>query len=312
MHHFIQASDIRPASAFPEEAAGYRRFSLSDRGCGAVHSGWGLSELDANGHVNEHVQSFEKSFYVLEGNPVLVLDRRAFRLEPGACGLIPVGMRQAWLGPETGTAKWIDMNTPVPRGVNYADDTYFIGPPPDVPIEELDIRDPTSRHLFRMADDDIKVDALRTGLRKDAPKVSASMATALLVYSGISLKMLVDQRLDAALHTMFMVEYEPNGNAHPHDHPLEEAYYIVDGEVEAWADDEKYLMKAGDFLWAGVGCTHAFYNKSGTTVRWLETQSPQPPARHSYRFARDWEHFAEKLQNRRAAEGSTRKKTVNE
>ena len=59
-------------------------------------------------------------------------------------------------------------------------------------------------------------------LKKDAPKVSASMATALLVYSGIALKMLVDQRLDAALHTMFMVEYEPGGNAHPHDHPLED------------------------------------------------------------------------------------------
>ena len=94
-----------------------------------------------------------------------------------------------------------------------------------------------------MAEDDIKVDSVRTGLKKDAAKVSASMATALLVYSGISLKMLVDQRLDAALHTMFMVEYEPNANAHPHDHPLEEAYYIMYGEVEAWADDEKYLMK---------------------------------------------------------------------
>ncbi len=146
-----------------------------------------------------------------------------------------------------------------------------------------------------MAEDDIKVDSVRTGLKKDAAKVSASMATALLVYSGISLKMLVDQRLDAALHTMFMVEYEPNANAHPHDHPLEEAYYIMHGEVEAWADDEKYLMKPGDFLWAGVGCTHAFYNRSNTTVRWLETQSPQPPARNSYRWARDWEYVAEQL-----------------
>ena len=91
---------------------------------------------------------------------------------PGACGLIPVGMKQAWLGPDSGTAKWIDMNTPVPKGVNFADDTYFLGPPPEVLIEALDIRDPTSRHLFRMADDDIKVDALRMGLRKDAPKVS--------------------------------------------------------------------------------------------------------------------------------------------
>jgi mannose-6-phosphate isomerase-like protein (cupin superfamily) len=296
MHHFIAADAIRPTPAFPGNASGYRRFSLSDRSVGAVHSGWGLCELDAGGHVDSHLQSFEKSFYVLSGNPVLVLDGRGYRLAPGACGLIPVGMKQAWLGPQSGTARWIDMNTPVPKGVNYADDTYFLGPPPQVEIRDLDIRDPSSRYLFRMTDDDIKVDSLRTGLKKDAPKVSASMATALLVYSGISLKMLVDQRLDAALHTMFMVEYEPNGNAHPHDHPLEEAYYIVEGEVEAWADDDKYLMKPGDFLWAGVGCTHAFYNRSNSTVRWLETQSPQPPARHSYRFARDWEYFAEQLQ----------------
>jgi quercetin dioxygenase-like cupin family protein len=310
MHHFIGASDIRPTPAFPSESSGYRRFSLSDRDCGAVHSGWGLCELDAGGHVNQHLQSFEKSFYVQEGNPVLILDNRAWRLQPGACGLIPIGMKQAWLGGDNGTAKWIDMNTPVPKGENYADDTYFLGPPPEVVVEDLDIRDPTSRHLFRMADDDIKVDALRTGLKKDAPKVSASMATALLVYSGISLKMLVDERLDAALHTMFMVEYEPNGNAHPHDHPLEEAYLIVDGEVEAWADDKKYLMKPGDFLWAGVGCTHAFYNRSNTTVRWLETQSPQPPARHSYRFSRDWEYFREQLDKKKADQSAPQKKTA--
>jgi hypothetical protein len=62
MHHFISAADIRPTPAFPAEASAYRRFSLSDRACGAVHSGWGLCELDANGHVNQHLQSFEKSF----------------------------------------------------------------------------------------------------------------------------------------------------------------------------------------------------------------------------------------------------------
>jgi hypothetical protein len=30
-------------------------------------------------------------------------------------------------------------------------------------------------------------------------------------------------------------------------------------------------------------------------VRWLETQAPQPPARHSYRFTRDWEYLAAAL-----------------
>jgi quercetin dioxygenase-like cupin family protein len=299
MHHFIGAQDIAPAAAFPGQSDRYRRFALSDRSVGAVHTGWGLCEMDAGGHLDSHIQSFEKSFFVLEGHPVLILDGRGVRLEPGACGLIPVGMTQAWLGPEAGqsdtTARWIDMNAPCPKGENFAGDTYFQGPPPAVKIKDLDIRDPSSRHLFRMAEDDIKIDSLRTGLKTDAPKVSASMATALLAYSGIALKMLVDQRLDAALHTMFMVEYEPGGNAHPHDHPLEEAYYVVDGEVEAWADDEMYLMQPGDFLWAGVGCTHAFYNRSDTTVRWLETQSPQPPARNSYRFARDWDYVRQQM-----------------
>ncbi|HET8699165.1 MAG TPA: cupin domain-containing protein [Gammaproteobacteria bacterium] len=300
-HHFVRAADVKPAPAFPRNAAGYRRFALSDRSVGAVHSGWGLAELDAGGHVDQHVQSFEKSFYVLEGNPALIMEGRGFRLSPGACGLIPVGMKHAWLGPTSGTARWLDMNAPCPKGPNFADDTYFLGPPPKVEVADFDIRDPSSRHLFRMAEDDIKVDAVRTGMKKDAAKVSASMATALLVYSGISLKMLVDQRLDAALHTMFMVEYEPNANAHPHDHPLEEAYYIMFGEVEATADDKQYLMKPGDFLWAGVGCTHSFYNRSGANVRWLETQSPQPPARNSYRWARDWDYVKEQIASKGAA-----------
>jgi len=254
-----------------------------------------MCELDAGGHIDTHVLSFEKSFFVIEGNPVLILDGQGYRLEPGACGLIQVGTPHSWLGPKDGMARWTDMNAHCPKGENGSENTYFLGPPAKAKINDLDIRDPINRHIFRMSDDDIKVENLRMGLKTDAPKVSASMATALLVYSGIALKMLVDERLGAALHKSFMVEYVPGGNALPHDHPLEEAYIIVDGEVEAWADGEKYLMREGDFLWTGVGCVHAFFNKSDTTVRWLETQSPLPPARHSYRFVRDWDYLKDQI-----------------
>ena len=144
----------------------------------------------------------------------------------------------------------------------------------------------------------MELDRLKVGAAVDEPTVSASMATALLAYSGIAVKMLVDQRLDAQLHTMFMVEYEPGGVAHPHDHPLEEAYVILEGEVEAEADGERYQLRAGDAFWTGVGCVHAFYNTSGAPVRWLETQAPQPPARHSYRFNRDWEYLQSRLASR--------------
>jgi hypothetical protein len=31
-------------------------------------------------------------------------------------------------------------------------------------------------------------------------------------------------------------------------------------------------------------------------VRWIETQAPQPPAQHSYRFNRDWEYLEQLLE----------------
>jgi mannose-6-phosphate isomerase-like protein (cupin superfamily) len=107
--------------------------------------------------------------------------------------------------------------------------------------------------------------------------------------------MMVDSDLGAQLSTMFMVQYEPAGLAGAHDHPLEETYLILDGEVYGWFDGEKYHLKPGDCAWAGVGCVHEFRNATEDIVRWLETQAPQPPRRHSYRFRRDWKYLEEKL-----------------
>ncbi len=295
VHHVLTAKDIRLKPEYPGHAKGFSRCSAVDRSVGSTHTGIGLNQLEAGGHVDTHVQSFEEYFYISEGEVTLILDGRACQLGKGACGIIPIGVPHAWLGPKSGAAKWIDMVTPIPRGPDEPQDTFFLGPPKAYEEAPLDIRDPRSRHFFRVAEDDLKLDNLRLGMKKDAPKVSASMATALLAYSGIALKMLVDQRLSAALGTMFILEYEPGGCAHLHDHPLEEAYIILDGEVEAHADGKVYNLKPGDVMWAGVGCIHAFFNRTDTTVRWLETQSPQPPARHSYRFNRDWEYLKEKL-----------------
>jgi glyoxylate utilization-related uncharacterized protein len=72
------------------------------------------------------------------------------------------------------------------------------------------------------------------------------MASAVLAYSGIAVKMLVDQRLDAQLHTMFMVDYQPGACANPHDHPFEESYYMLEGEVDVVADGDRYTLRAGD------------------------------------------------------------------
>jgi mannose-6-phosphate isomerase-like protein (cupin superfamily) len=130
---------------------------------------------------------------------------------------------------------------------------------------------------------------------QDMLAVSASMRTALLVYSGITVKMMVDNDLGARLSTMFMVQYEPAGLAGAHDHPFEETYMILEGEVDARFDGAYYRLKPGDIAWAGVGCIHEFSNPANVPVRWLETQAPQPPSRYSYRFRRDWTYLEDAL-----------------
>ena len=298
MHHLVRAQDVKPRTEYARHSTGFQRSSLIDRSAGAVHTAFGLCVLQEQGFLDSHVHSFEELFYIVKGSPTLVLADRAHGLMPGACGVVPIGVPHAWLGPRQGTATWLDLLTPIPRQEGEPTDTFFVGRAQQMDFAELDIRDPRSRHLFRMSDDDITLSKLTAGSRVNAPTVSASMATALLAYSGIAVKMLVDQRLGATLGTMFMVEYQPGGVAHLHDHPLEEAYYILEGEVEAVADDATYTLRAGDAFWTGVGCIHGFVNRSAATVRWLESQSPQPPLHHSYRFNRDWDYLQEKLRER--------------
>jgi quercetin dioxygenase-like cupin family protein len=297
VHHVVRADQIKPRPAYTGRSEGFARYPVVDRGAGSVHQSVGICTLEANGSVDEHLHSFEESFFVLEGSPVLVLDGHGVRLRPGACGVMPVGVPHAWQADEP--ARWIDACAPQPREDEATGpDTFFIGHPAQAEPLPLDVRDPRTRNFFRLDEGQMELDRLKAGAPVDEPTVSASMATALLAYSGIAVKMLVDQRLDAQLHTVFMVEYEPGGVAHPHDHPLEEAYVILEGEVEAHADGEQYTLRAGDAFWTGVGCVHAFYNRTDARVRWLETQAPQPPARHSYRFNRDWEYLQSRIADR--------------
>ncbi len=288
----VRRDDIVLAPGPPERTAGLLRAILVGGETGATHTGLSKIRLE-NGHVATHLHSFESSFYILSGNPVLYLDGRGVRLQPEACGAIPPGVPHSWRADEV--ADWVEMASPRPRGADQPPDTFWLGPAGSTEPEPLDLRDPRNRNLFLLGAEDMDVDRLRAGSRVAAPTVSASMATAALVYSGITVKMLVDKRLDAQLHTMFMVAYQPGAVAHPHDHPFEEAYVMLEGEVEVVADGDRHTLYPGDVFWTATGCVHAFYETRGGTVKWLETSAPGPPDRHSYRFERDWEYLAEKL-----------------
>lgn len=275
---------------FEGRSKGYTGDSVVDERGGSVQMGFRVARIEATGHVDAHVHSFEESIYVINGSLTVNTTEGSSELSAGDYGLIPVGMTHAFRNTSDAVVEVAEMKAPLPRE-RFGFDTQFPAALDTSSARPIDVRDPRNRS-FGHIDAGSMDPALQT---QDRQAESASMRTALLVYSGITVKMMVDSDLGADLSTMFMVQYEPGGFAGAHDHPLEETYLILDGAVEAVFDGSPYRLGPGDVAWAGVGCVHEFRNLGDGRVRWLETQAPQPPPRHSYRFARDWTYLERAL-----------------
>ena len=105
---------------------------------------------------------------------------------------------------------------------------------------------------------------------------------------GASLKMLVDREFGASQFNLFVLEYVPGGLIRPHDHPFEESFFFLEGEIEADLGGTTHVLRAGDYCWSGPASVHGFANRTQAPTRWLETQVPQPPSRYQARFRADW------------------------
>jgi quercetin dioxygenase-like cupin family protein len=279
-------ADYVVPGGWASDARGFRRWTAVDEAAGAVHTGFGIGLLEPGGTVPAHVHSFEESVYILDGFGVIDTTEGSFLLGPGDYALLPTGVTHAWRNLGDTEVRWAEMQGPVPRA-RFDDDTVRVPALAEHDPVPVDVRDPRTRRFGTITPD--HMDVAKQGQRMLA--VSASMRTALLVYSGITVKMMVDSDLGAVLTTMFMVHYDPDGAAGAHDHPFEETYLFLEGEVDAVFDGEHHRLGAGDVAWASAGCVHGFANAGTGPLRWLETQSPQPPGRHSYRFVRDWDYL---------------------
>jgi quercetin dioxygenase-like cupin family protein len=278
-------------------ASGVTICSLVGPASPAVHTGFGLARIEPGGRLPAHVHSYEESVYVLAGEVVIQTADVAARLGPGDYGWIPVGVAHSLRNVGERRTEFVRMSAPAPRP-EHAMDTYVVPELADTAPVRPDPRDPRTRRYGHI--DPAHSDPARQSQEHLAQ--SASMRTALLVYSGITVKPMIDSDLGAVLSTMFMVQYQPDGVAGAHDHPFEESYLILEGSVVATFDGTEHLLGPGDVAWAGVGCVHGFRNAGDVPVRWLETQAPQPPARHSYRFARDWQYLAARVAEGTAGE----------
>jgi mannose-6-phosphate isomerase-like protein (cupin superfamily) len=278
--HFV--SKIDPSAAgtptlYEQGSTGFRRATYIDRAIGSVHMGTGICYLDPNGVIQPHLHSFEESFYILEGNLIVQVGEHAYQLGPGNFGLISTGVPHSWRNVGQQPARWLEMQAPQPRPIDYGRDTFFIGgevpakaepPPSDAPLlghfDESQLPQPGG----------------------------ASQMEGFNPTTGVAIKMFVDRSFGAIHQSLFLIQYMPGAKIDLHDHTFEESYFIVSGGVRATADGQTYDLRPGDVIWTGVGCIHSFANLGEESVRWIETQAPLPPAKEVFRFERDWTQYA--------------------
>jgi quercetin dioxygenase-like cupin family protein len=285
VHHFghFDAGALRPHPVFDGHGEGYTHASLVDHATDSVHTGLSIDELAAGGMLPPHVHSHEESFYLLSGEAILRVHDHTCRVRAGDFGVIKVGTIHAWRTVGTAPVRWLQMAAPQPKPPGGERDTFFVrnesAPRDAAPLDLAHLNGALLGHFDE---------------RQIPPGDEGRMTAGGL--KGVFLKWLIDENFGAAHHRLLFIEYLPGVAIGLHDHAYEEAYFILSGEVEATMDGTRYLARAGDVLWTGVGCVHAFANTGREPVRWLETFSPQPPSENVFRFMAEWEQRARDLE----------------
>jgi quercetin dioxygenase-like cupin family protein len=250
-----------------ELGAGPAEVELLGEHTGSVHMAWTMCELAPGASLPRHLHTFEQAAYVLEGELELELDDRRHRLSGDDFALVPTGASHRWTNRSGAGARWLEVSVPQPRSA------------------------PAPPHTFVTDATGERATATPTG-RFDPGDVAASRVQIEgFEGGGISagvMTMLVDRAFGAHQLQLFVIEFEPGAEIGLHDHPFEEAYYVVAGEIEATLDGETHTLRPGDLAWTGVGCLHGFTNRTSERVRWIEAMAPQPPAAHAARFVSRW------------------------
>lgn len=285
MHYFgtFDEGTLSEHPVYRGHGEGYTQATLIDRATGSFHTGLSINQLAAGGTIHPHLHSFEEGFYILSGEAIVTIAGTAYRLSAGDYAVAKVGTPHAWRGAGAAPVRWLQMAAPQPKPAGAERDTFFLTDgsiPSDAP--RLDLPDPKGNLLGHFD----KTQVPPVGERKN---VVAGL-------EGVFLKWMIDEEFGARHHRMLFIEYQPGVGIGLHDHAFEEAYFILEGEIEATLDGKRYTARAGDVVWTSVGCVHAFRNASSAPVRWLETFSPQPPKENVFRFMAEWDARARELE----------------
>jgi quercetin dioxygenase-like cupin family protein len=255
-----------PAAVYGGRVEGLRSATIVDAARSSQHMVMTVHELAPGGRIDPHLHAFEEAVYVLDGS-VMAAGRE---LGADEYALFVPGRAHGFEnGSSEGPARWLELHAPQPN--SDADvDTFF---------------------MDASSEDELPVGRFDVSQLPEPSGVLGLAGFGSTNVGGASLKMLVDSSFGATLLNMFVVQYAPGGEIKEHDHPFEEGFLFVSGEITATLDGQEYTLRAGDYCWSGVRSMHALVNRSEAPVRWVETQAPQPPAQYAARFRADWDRL---------------------
>jgi quercetin dioxygenase-like cupin family protein len=271
--HIVGRLSETPADHGPYEgrSSGLTRVPLVDRARGSIHHGITHLQLAEGGSIDRHMHAFEEGLYVLSGTLAVEVAGNREELAADDYLWIEFGVPHS-ISAASGRVSWLEVCAPLPGA--SLEDTVFT----DVPGAQPDV--PYRRGHFDVS---------------DLPEPSAGLGLAGVGSAnvgGASVRLLINQDFGGSQFILMTLRYVEGGLIKEHDHAFEEGFFFLEGEIEAVLDGETYTLGPGDYCWSSVEGMHALTNRSDTPVRWLETQAPQPPARHQFRYRGDWERLA--------------------
>jgi quercetin dioxygenase-like cupin family protein len=91
---------------------------------------------------------------------------------------------------------------------------------------------------------------------------------------GMPLRFLCDSRETGGAWSLFEEEIPLGMGPPPHRHNWDEAYYVLEGEVDFEIDGERLTIKAGDFARLPANTIHGFSGASAAGARVLIFAAP--------------------------------------
>jgi mannose-6-phosphate isomerase-like protein (cupin superfamily) len=276
MHLYIEQGKLPKAVVpypFEKHSKGYQRVTHVDHTTGSVHQAVGVCELQPNGSVDYCLHTNEEGIYVIEGELELLRDRNAFRLSADDYALVPYGVPHAYRNRGDKVARWFEISVPQPNPPGTWQDTFFFDADWPKEVVKPNTEDPRIQLVGHFNEETTQsfASGVSTGRR------------GFRTYQFMGLPFGTNHFL------LMRGVMEPGGDLGPHDHPVEEWYCSLSGELDFMMEGKLYHLKPGDVTWTGVRAMHRWQNKGKVPYHWIETHAPEMPRLHAVRHYPFWE-----------------------